>query len=174
VADAVDATLNAGGVEVASAASISRREAIGEGHLGPIITIVKAIAVAIGVIGTIGLASTMSTNILDRTREFGVMQAIGARPEHVRRIVTAEGIVLGFASVVVAVIPTVALTAVLGAGLGNLFFSAPPAAADLHPSYRHLERYRHPGRRARHRGGSHSGISPDRSRSARLRLRTLS
>jgi putative ABC transport system permease protein len=125
VANAVEMTLADAGVEVASAASISRREAISEGHMGPIITIVLAIAVAMGVIGTIGLASTMSTNILDRTREFGVMHAIGARPEHVRRIVTAEGVFLALASILVAVIPTLALTAVLGTGLGNLFFSAP-------------------------------------------------
>jgi putative ABC transport system permease protein len=78
-----------------------------------------------GVIGGIGLASTMSTNVLDRTREFGVMHAIGARPERVQRIVTAEGAFLALASILVAVVPALALTAVLGAGLGNLFFAAP-------------------------------------------------
>jgi putative ABC transport system permease protein len=125
VADAVGRTLTDARIEVASAASISRRELISEGHLGPIITIVVAIAVAMGVIGGIGLASTMSANILDRIREFGVMHAIGARPARVRRIVTAEGVFLTIASVFVAVVPTLGLTALLGAGLGNLFFSAP-------------------------------------------------
>ncbi len=125
VADAVDQILTRAGMEVQAAASISRREAISAGHLGPLITIVLAIAVAMGVIGTIGLASTMSTNVLDRTREFGVMHAIGARPERVRRIVTAEGVFLALASVFAAVIPTLGLTALLGAGLGDLFFSAP-------------------------------------------------
>jgi putative ABC transport system permease protein len=67
----------------------------------------------------------MSTNILERTREFGVMHALGARPKAVRRIVTAEGIFLALTSCLVAVIPTLALTAVLGAGLGNLFMDAP-------------------------------------------------
>lgn len=125
VAAAADKTLTVAGVEVRSATSVSRREAISEGHLGPIITIVLAIAVAMGVIGGIGLASTMSANILDRTREFGVMHAIGARPQTVRRIVISEGVFLALASCLVAVIPALALTAVLGAGLGNLFFSAP-------------------------------------------------
>jgi putative ABC transport system permease protein len=125
VADAVDETLTDAGVEVQSAASVSRGEAISEGHLGPIIMIVLAIAVAMGVVGGIGLASTMSTNILDRTREFGVMHAIGARPKAIGRIVTAEGLFLTLTSCLVAVIPTLGLTAILGAGLGNLFFSAP-------------------------------------------------
>ncbi len=125
VAEAVDTTLTEAGIGVRSATSVSRGEAISAGHMGPIISIVLAIAVAMGVIGGIGLASTMSANVLDRTREFGVMHAIGARPERVRRIVTAEGVFLALASVLVAVIPTLGLTAVLGAGLGNLFFSAP-------------------------------------------------
>ena len=76
-------------------------------------------------VGLIGLASTMSANILDRTREFGVMHAIGARPKTVRRIVVAEGVLLALTSCLVAAVPALALTAVLGAGLGNLFFSAP-------------------------------------------------
>jgi len=83
------------------------------------------IALPLGVVGVIGLAATMSTNILDRTREFGVMHAIGARPKAVRRIVTAEGVFLALASLFVAALPTLALTALLGAGLGSLFFSAP-------------------------------------------------
>jgi putative ABC transport system permease protein len=125
VADAVDEILTDAGVEVQSAASVSRSEAVTEGHLGPILLVVLAIAVAIAVVGGIGLASTMSANILDRTREFGVMHAIGARPKAVRRIVVAEGVFLALTSCVVAIVPALALTAVLGAGLGNLFMSAP-------------------------------------------------
>jgi putative ABC transport system permease protein len=125
VADAVDKLLTDVGLEVKSAASISRSEAISAGHLGPVILILLGIALPLGVVGGIGLASTMSANILDRTREFGVMHAIGARPKAVRRIVVAEGVFLALASCLVAVIPALALTAVLGAGLGNLFMSAP-------------------------------------------------
>jgi putative ABC transport system permease protein len=110
---------------VKSAASVSRSEAISEGHLGPVILILLGIALPLGVVGVIGLASTMSANILDRTREFGVMHAIGAPPKTVRRIVTAEGVFLALASCLVAALPTLGLTAVLGAGLGNLFMSAP-------------------------------------------------
>jgi len=110
---------------VRSAVSISRSEAISAGHLGPVILILLGIALPLGVVGVIGLASTMSANILDRTREFGVMHAIGARPKAVRRIVVAEGVFLAITSCLVAVIPALILIAVLGAGLGNLFFSAP-------------------------------------------------
>ncbi|MDQ3410532.1 MAG: ABC transporter permease, partial [Chloroflexota bacterium] len=125
VAGAVAQTLTSAGLAVVSATSVSRSDAVSAGHLGPIIMILLAIAIAMGVVGDIGLASTMSTNILDRTREFGVMHAIGARPKAVRRIVVAEGVFLALASCLVAVIPALALTAILGAGLGNLFMAAP-------------------------------------------------
>jgi putative ABC transport system permease protein len=125
IADAVDNALSGTGIKLHSAASVSRSEAISEGHLGPIVTIVLAIAVAMGVVGSIGLASTMSTNVLDRTRELGVMHAIGALPKAVRRIVVAEGIFLALTSCLVAIVPALALTAILGAGLGNLFMDAP-------------------------------------------------
>ena len=125
VAAVVNGAFEVAGINVRSAVSVSRSEAITEGHLGPIIVIIVAIAVAMGVVGGIGLASTMSANVLDRTREFGVMHAVGARPKTVRRIVRAEGIFLALASLLVAIIPALALTAVLGAGLGNLFMDAP-------------------------------------------------
>ncbi|MEU5883294.1 ABC transporter permease [Spirillospora sp. NPDC047279] len=83
------------------------------------------VALPLGLVGAIGLASTMSTNILDRPREFGVMHAIGASPRTVRRIVVAEGVFLAVTSCIVAAAPALALTGVLGTGLGNLFMKAP-------------------------------------------------
>ncbi len=127
VAAAADQTLTGAGIEVASAASVSESDAVTEGHLGPIILIVVAISIAMAVIGLIGLASTMGTNILERTREFGVMHAIGARPKAVRRTVVAEAVflALALASCLVAIVPTLGLTALMGTGLGNLFMYAP-------------------------------------------------
>jgi putative ABC transport system permease protein len=125
VAAAVDEALTSAGVEVRSAASAGDQLAATEGHLGPIILILLAISIAMAVIGAIGLASTMSANILERTREFAVMHAIGARPTTVRRIVIAEGVFLAVASLLVAVIPALLLTAVMGSGLGNMFMDAP-------------------------------------------------
>ena len=125
VAAELEGRLTRAGFEVNSAASITRGEAISQGHLGPVVLILLGVAIPLGIVGIIGLASTMSANVLDRTREFGVMHAIGALPKAVRRIVVAEGVFLAAASCLVAIIPALLLTAVLGAGLGNLFFSAP-------------------------------------------------
>ncbi|TMR95066.1 ABC transporter permease [Nonomuraea basaltis] len=125
VAAAVDQALTGAGVKAGHAASVSRTNAASAGHMGPVLLVLLGVALPLGVVGAIGLATTMSANILDRTREFGVMHAIGARPKTVRRIVVAEGIFLALASCVVAALPALGLTAVLGAGLGNLFTKAP-------------------------------------------------
>src|SRR5262249_25241291 len=125
VADAVNKELADAGIEVKGAASVSRGEAISEGHLGPVILILLGIALPLGVVGVIGLAATMSANILDRTREFGVLHAIGARPKAVRRIVVAEGVFLAPTGCRVAATRALVLPAALGAGLGSLFFPAP-------------------------------------------------
>jgi putative ABC transport system permease protein len=124
VADAAENPLTQAGLGVGSAASIGVREAVSAGHLGPVILTLLGVALPLGIIG-IGLTTTMSANILDRTREFGIMQAIGSRPGRVRRIVTAEGASIAIASLIIAAIPTLGLTALLGAGLGNLFMGAP-------------------------------------------------
>jgi putative ABC transport system permease protein len=67
----------------------------------------------------------MSTNVIERTREFGVMKAIGASGSTIRRLVVFEGIFIAAVSCVAATIPAMALTWAMGAGLGNLFLSTP-------------------------------------------------
>jgi putative ABC transport system permease protein len=125
VADAVSNRLDDAGVQVRSAESVGEQEASIEGHQGPIVLVLVAGAIAMGIVGSIGLASTMGANILERTREFGVMHAIGARPAAVRRIVVAEGVFTAIASCLLAVIPTVGLTAIMGGIVGNAFMYAP-------------------------------------------------
>jgi putative ABC transport system permease protein len=125
VADAVDSALTRAGIKARAAESVGRQEAATGGHLAPILVILLVTALPMGLIGCIGLASTMSANVLERTREFGVMHAIGARPRTVRRIVIAEGVFIALASCLLAAVPALGLTAAIDALLGNLFFSAP-------------------------------------------------
>ena len=125
VARAVDQLLTGAGVEVRSAESVGRMEAVTAGHLEPILVILLVTALPMGVIGCIGLASTMSANVLERTREFGIMHAIGALPKAVRRIVVAEGVLVALASCLVAVLPAIGMTAAINAVVGNAFMFKP-------------------------------------------------
>lgn len=123
VAQAAERALSEAGVTVLSSASVGRLEAAGAGHMLPLILIFLGLSVGMGVVGFVGLASTMSTNVMERTREFGVMRAIGARAATVRGIVVGEGVFIAIVSCVVAVVPALALTAVMGAGFGRQFLN---------------------------------------------------
>lgn len=117
VAQAVEGVLTDAGMVVRSAASVSRSAAAGAGHMLPLILVFLGLSIAMGVVGFAGLASTMSTNVLERTREFGVMSAIGATASTVRRLVVLEGIFIAVISCVIAAIPALLLTAAM---IGNL------------------------------------------------------
>jgi len=113
VATAAERTLTEAGIVVRSSASVDRTAAARAGHMLPLILVFLGISIAIGVVGFAGLTSTMSTNVLERTREFGVMSAIGAPASTVRRLVVLEGIFIAVVSCVIAAIPALLLTVVM-------------------------------------------------------------
>jgi putative ABC transport system permease protein len=94
-----------------------------EGHSAILVGVILLIASTIGAVGLIGLGATMSTNVIERTREFGMMKAIGASGPTIRRRVVFEGIFIAVVSCVVAAVPAIILTWAMGAGLGSLFLS---------------------------------------------------
>lgn len=64
----------------------------------PVVLFLIMMAVLLAMIGGIGLVGTMSINVLERTREIGVLRAIGASDGAIRQIVTAEGVIVGVVS----------------------------------------------------------------------------
>jgi putative ABC transport system permease protein len=55
-------------------------------------------ALLTAIVGSIGLTGTMSMNVLERTREIGVIRAIGASDRAVINLVMAEGVLIGLMS----------------------------------------------------------------------------
>jgi len=70
-------------------------------------------AVLTAIVGSMGLTGTMGMNVLERTREIGIMRAIGADDRAVMRTVIAEGIVIGTISFALAVILSIPVTYLL-------------------------------------------------------------
>jgi putative ABC transport system permease protein len=57
-----------------------------------------AMAILAAVVGSIGLASTMAINVIERGREIGVMRAVGATAPAVIGILVVEGVLIGVLS----------------------------------------------------------------------------
>jgi len=123
IGQAAAQALTEAGMKPQQPRSIDAVVASTEGHSVILVGVILLIASTIGVVGLIGLGSTVSINVIERTREFGVMKAIGASGTTIRRLVVFEGIFIAAVSCVVAAIPAMALTWAIGAGLGNLFLS---------------------------------------------------
>ncbi len=61
------------------------------------------------IIVLMGVLNTILMSILERTREFGVMKAIGASPSDIFKLIMAEVIILGSASLIVGIIGSLAV-----------------------------------------------------------------
>ncbi len=76
-------------------------------------------------VGALGLAGTMSLNVLEREREVGVMRATGAREWTVLQAFIVEGVFIGLLSWPVSVVLAVPLTLLYTDLLGTEFLGSP-------------------------------------------------
>ncbi|MDD2921021.1 MAG: FtsX-like permease family protein [Anaerolineales bacterium] len=82
-------------------------------------------AVLTAIVGATGLTGTMSMNVLERTREIGIMRAIGADDSAVMRTVIAEGFVIGFISFTLAIVLSIPFTYLLSYIVSIAIFETP-------------------------------------------------
>jgi len=115
------------GLVVRAAITAQRFAAAQGGHVAILVAALGFIALLMGVVGLLGLASALSVATAERTREFGVMRALGASRGVALGVVLAEGAVIGSASWLLAVLLSLPLSAVVGRVLASI------SAQDLAP-----------------------------------------
>ena len=71
-------------------------------HFNLITMFLMVMAVILAAVGGLGLMGTMSINVIERTREIGILRAVGASNRAVLRVFIAEGVVIGLLSWVVS------------------------------------------------------------------------
>ncbi len=90
-----------------------------------ITTLLSSMAILVGAVGGLGLMGTMSINVLERTREIGVMRAIGATDGAVQQVVMTEGILIGVLSWLVGLALALPLGKLLSDAIGVGFLGGP-------------------------------------------------
>jgi putative ABC transport system permease protein len=95
------------------------------GGFGILTSILLFLAGLIALVGSIGLAGTMSMNVLERTREIGILRAIGATNQVLMKMVIVEGILIGLFSWVLASILSFPIGKLISDSITQSVFGAP-------------------------------------------------
>jgi len=120
----VNERLMSSGLRVNSSMVDDSRAAI-EDHLLMVADFLSVMGWVMLIVGGLGLASTMSLAVMERTREIGVLRAIGARHGAIHAIVQIEGLVIAVTSWLLAIPLSAPMGAVLGGAFGRIFFRTP-------------------------------------------------
>jgi len=99
------------------------------GQFATIVTLLATMAVIIGMVGSIALSGVLSLNVLERTREIGVLRAIGASSKIIASQFIGEGLILGWLSWLIALPLSIPAGKLMVQGLG--------AAVDLALVYKY-------------------------------------
>ena len=86
------------GLRVSSIATLTTERAEAEVSFDAIVALLLVMAILLALVGGLGLMGTMSINVLERTREIGVLRAIGAPNRGVAQVFISEGITIGLLS----------------------------------------------------------------------------
>ncbi|MEM7125436.1 MAG: ABC transporter permease [Chloroflexota bacterium] len=113
------------GFQVSDITSMAREREGSRNQLNIIVIFLLIMAILLAVVGGLGLMGTMFINVMERTREVGVMRALGASNQSVMGVVVVEGIVIGLISWCIGVVISMPLSKVMSDQVGNLFLGAP-------------------------------------------------
>jgi len=133
VTSSVEKRYDQADIEVISTFLISEEREEINAAFGIIVALLMVMTIVLASVGGLGLAGTMSLNVIERTREIGVMRAYGASSAAVFRIVIIEGLLIGLMSWTLSIGLSYPLGALLGRNIGLSFmdYPLPPVIAPI-------------------------------------------
>jgi putative ABC transport system permease protein len=90
-----------------------------------IVIFLLLVATLLALVGSIGLTGTMGINVLERSREIGVMRAVGASNRAIFQVIIAEGVIIGLMSWFLGMVISLPLGRVLSDTFGNILTRSP-------------------------------------------------
>ena len=118
---AIEQALENAGISVAGNQALSDSRKSFSDHLVIIKSALIFAALLVVLVGGLGLTSTLTLNVFERTREIGILSAIGATPGTIARDVVFEGMVMAVLSWCAALLVSIPITFALDAATGQMF-----------------------------------------------------
>ncbi len=113
------------GFEVESGQLMLQQRAVMQDHMIMVVGFLGIMGELMIVVGGLGLASTMSLSVLERTREIGVLRAIGAKHRAIFTMIQVEGLVIALFSWLLALPLSLPISVMLGQAFGRIMITVP-------------------------------------------------
>jgi putative ABC transport system permease protein len=124
MADRIDAYFRAQGFHVSQTRTGDSTMKTAADSLDILVTFLLIMALLTALVGSIGLTGTMGMNVLERTREIGVMRSIGAVDREIMRTVIVEGLVIGGISWLLGALLSFPITSLLSSIISSAIFQS--------------------------------------------------
>ncbi|MDD5704238.1 MAG: FtsX-like permease family protein, partial [Dehalococcoidales bacterium] len=125
MAETVEQRLKKSGIKIGSSITQETIVSSNSGQVDFLIYFLLVMAFMSAAIGALGLMGMMSLNVMERTREIGVMRSIGATTRTVGSIVVVEGLIIGLVSWLIAIPVSVPISLAFNSMLGTTMFGNP-------------------------------------------------
>jgi putative ABC transport system permease protein len=109
-------------MDVASSETVYEIRRNAQDQFSTVVTMLMALAVIVAVVGGIGLMGALSISVVERTKEIGVLRAIGARSRTILGMFVMEGVLQGLMSWVLAVPLSLILGQPAANAMGQVMF----------------------------------------------------
>jgi putative ABC transport system permease protein len=125
LAAAIEARLRQSGIDIGDVSSGSSLSQTATDGFNVLVGFLLFLAVLTALVGSIGLAGTMSMNVMERTREIGVMRAVGASNRILMKMVIMEGALIGLLSWFFGTLLAFPISKVMSDSVNLAIFDAP-------------------------------------------------
>ena len=122
---ALERLYESNGLRVNTVDTMFVERAQAEAIFDTIVSLLLVMAVLMALVGGLGLMGTMSINVLERTREIGILRAIGAPNRGVAQVFIMEGIAIGLMSWLFGALLAVPMSGALNLAVGTSMMGTP-------------------------------------------------
>lgn len=113
------------GLRVSTVNTLPDEKAEAEASFDVLVVLLLVMAILLALVGGLGLMGMMSINVLERTREIGVLRAIGAPNRAVAQVFILEGITIGLLSWMLGSLLAIPMSQALNRAVGGAIMGTP-------------------------------------------------